>query len=371
MCFRLAPHPHRHRALQCVAGDVQIQAAESALRSSAKAVVDVAALGPRKAIEKLCGVVRPSEKDAWVEGARVQAIVGSCPASLTSARSGMRAWVAFARKFLRKSGVLLPPALDELLAWSQLFRHERTFANYLTYVRLACEIVKVPVEVFDHPSLKRAKIAIAKKGLFATRKPRFIGLHMVRRMVARAAAHVSMVPSVMLYLMSYIFLLRVPSEAIPVCAHTAEGVAAPVLVVRDDEVVLRLPRRKNRRTPSVLRRGCWCRECTATCPVHALGSYFQSLGKGERPFLALGGGAALRMLRALLTDLQVPGASEFRTHDLRRGHAEDMRLNGATLGEILRAGDWKSPAFLQYLDQEQLEVDRIVEAHLVDSSDGE
>ena len=45
--------------------------------------------------------------------------------------------------------------------------------------------------------------------------------------------------------------------------------------------------------------------------------------------------------------------------------------NKKTKGEILRAGDWKSPAFLQYLDREQLERDRVLEAHLEDSSGDE
>ena len=70
----------------------------------------------------------------------------------------------------------------------------------------------------------------------------------------------------------------------------------------------------------------------------------------------------------MLAALYVKDADMYRTHDLRRGHAEDLRLNGATLGEILRAGDWRSPAFLQYLDTEQLEHDRTAEAHLQDSS---
>ena len=46
-----------------------------------------------------------------------------------------------------------------------------------------------------------------------------------------------------------------------------------------------------------------------------------------------------------------------------------LRRGGATLGEILRAGDWRSPAFLQYLNAEQLDLDRIAEAHDLVSSD--
>ena len=175
----------------------------------------------------------------------------------------------------------------------------------------------------------------------------------------------------MLCLFSYAFLLRVPSEAIPTCAHQAAGHDAPVVAVRQDALMLTLPKRKNKRFPSTLKRACWCRQCPDTCPVHVVGRFFNELGPGVRPFMALRADGALRELRALLGSLSVVDAGCYRTHDLRRGHAEDLRLGGATLGEILRAGDWKSPAFLAYLDKDQLEMDRTVEAHLVDSSDDE
>jgi len=42
---------------------------------------------------------------------------------------------------------------------------------------------------------------------------------------------------------------------------------------------------------------------------------------------------------------------------------------GAKLHEILRAGEWRSPAFMEYLDLHQLEQDCVLEAHLDESSD--
>ena len=45
-------------------------------------------------------------------------------------------------------------------------------------------------------------------------------------------------------------------------------------------------------------------------------------------------------------------------------------IPGAPLWQILAAGEWKSPAFLQYLDLNRLETDLVVQA-LVDESDGE
>jgi hypothetical protein len=59
---------------------------------------------------------------------------------------------------------------------------------------------------------------------------------------------------------------------------------------------------------------------------------------------------------------------KFRTHDLRRDHADDLRASGASLWVILTAGQWSSPAFLKYLDTGKLEADAVLQAHLDESS---
>ena len=64
-------------------------------------------------------------------------------------------------------------------------------------------------------------------------------------------------------------------------------------------------------------------------------------------------------------------AEAYRIHDLRRGHARDLQQYGASLHEILEAGEWRSPAFLKYLDVSSLERDSVLEAHLNESSDDE
>ena len=84
----------------------------------------------------------------------------------------------------------------------------------------------------------------------------------------------------------------------------------------------------------------------------------------------------------------VDQAADYRTHDLRRGHAQDLvesgmikshlhargcwsssHVAGASLAVILSAGEWKSPAFLAYIDQAKLETDVVVAAHVDDSDD--
>ena len=200
----------------------------------------------------------------------------------------------------------------------------------------------------------------------------FVNLKMVAQIMSTTTLGQECRALAMLCLAAYVFLLRVPSEALLVGAHECIGQnmgTTPVLNVHSEKLELTLPKRKHRLQPTTLFRSCWCAQCTATCPVHVLGKFFLELPSGAQPFVHMKPHVVMEGLRTLLEGFGVPNARLYRTHDLRRGHAEDLRLGGATLGEILRAGDWKSPAFLHYLNQEQLELDRTVEAHLHDSSD--
>ena len=89
---------------------------------------------------------------------------------------------------------------------------------------------------------------------------------------------------------------------------------------------------------------------------------------GEQSFAEFTASSALSALRQLLALLNIPDAHLFRTHDMRRGHARDLQARGASLAEILRAGDWRSASFMQYLDTCQLEEDVVLEAHMCNSS---
>ena len=91
---------------------------------------------------------------------------------------------------------------------------------------------------------------------------------------------------------------------------------------------------------------------------------------GAKPFADWSGEVALRTLRRRLQIVGVSDAPSYILHDMRRGHAQDLLDRGAHLREILMAGEWKSPAFLAYLDWSSLEAGAVMEAHL-DESDEE
>ena len=149
------------------------------------------------------------------------------------------------------------------------------------------------------------------------------------------------------------------------------GAHHAVVQVLDDCVRLHSSRRTHVSQKTVLTRKCWCKQCPLTCPVHVLGPYFSEFQCGVKPFAEFSAGMALTRLRYTLSLLGVLDAVKYRTHDLRRGHARDLQENGASLGEILAAGQWRSPAFLSYLDPDELEGGAVVEAHMEESSDSE
>ena len=91
---------------------------------------------------------------------------------------------------------------------------------------------------------------------------------------------------------------------------------------------------------------------------------------GQNIFAGITPAGFVRTLRRRLARLEIKDPENYGSHDFRRGHAVDMQLGGRSLGEILRAGEWTSPAFMKYLDLVELEAGACLEAHL-DESDEE
>ena len=71
----------------------------------------------------------------------------------------------------------------------------------------------------------------------------------------------------------------------------------------------------------------------------------------------------------MLAIIGVDQAGAYRAHDLRRGHARDLQASGASLYTLLAAGEWSSPAFMQYIDKVALENSVVEEAHVDEFSD--
>ena len=97
------------------------------------------AAGPRKALAALqLAGVEVVVKEAWLQQARVNAILGGMKYSMASFLSGLRCWKAFVDAAFPGTTEYFRPSLDGLLAWSTLFRSGLTLRNYLSFVRTGC-----------------------------------------------------------------------------------------------------------------------------------------------------------------------------------------------------------------------------------------
>ena len=173
--------------------------------------------GPREAMRDLATILTNDKARAdWKEAARLAAIVGSCPKSMREASSGMRAWICFARNVLGVKGSLWPPKEHDITAWSNMFRAEGTFSNYLGHVKTGCMLVNAPIDILEGPVVKRAKLAIAKREQFVPREKQFVQRPLLVKVMWYALKQHS-AGMAMLFLASYVFLLRVPSGGIPMC----------------------------------------------------------------------------------------------------------------------------------------------------------
>ena len=216
------------------------------------------------------------------------------------------------------------------------------------------------MQVFSEPAVGRTTMAVIKNGNFTPRERMWVRRHKVEELLKLGDRCEQFANAALLFLITYIFLLRLPSEALNLTA--GENSSTNQIFLKDGSLILGLARRTNKANGSTLTRGRWCAESKASCPVHVVGAVLGRIKPGTMLFKGKTSAIALSELRRMLEILGTPKAREYRCHDLRRGHALDLQLRGAPLHEILAAGEWRSPAFLEYLDRHAAERDMVQEA---------
>ena len=315
-------------------------------------------LTPRQAIVPTAQVAMAQGHEVFTRRMNLQTLLGIEAKGLRTVQAALRCYGAFAEQVLLKSAAQLPPTLQELVAFSAVFRNSGTFSNYVSALRLACQLADFPTDGMYGTILRRASANIDKQAI--SRPPKQFLLCQTVSKLSRDARAENRAMEASLYLLAYCFLLRVRSEALPTVLGSMESLNQPLvvpalLVISDSQAVLRLAHRKNRRQESRLVRDCVCVKSRSLCCVHVLRKTTRGIAPGDRVFAGLGS-AALQMLRNRLQKIGVANASEFRLHDLRRGHAQDLAIRNHPLSVILAAGDWRSSAFAGYLDTLDLEV---------------
>ena len=179
------------------------------------------------------------------------------------------------------------------------FRCIGTFCNYLGHVKLLCQLAGVSTAAFYDDRVKRAKTSILKRSPFQSREKRFIRQEVVARLMTHEYENTTEAALAMLCLVSYVFMLRLPSEALPmVWGKHAPGIICmsrksvlyfffayylhvgtncvhqSYLWIEGPRLCLKLKTRKNRQHGTTLWRECWCGTSAMsrfTCPIHTFG----------------------------------------------------------------------------------------------------
>jgi hypothetical protein len=72
----------------------------------------------------------------------------------------------------------------------------------------------------------------------------------------------------------------------------------------------------------------------------------------------------------MLVLLSVPDAEKFSLKAFRAGKATELARSGSALGTILAAGEWRSNAFMRYVDEDAVDSSAVL-GMVMDASDSD
>ena len=170
-----------------------------------------------------------------------------------------------------------------------------------------------------------------------------------------------------LFYLAYIFILRLPSEALVAvrAGPTDQLMKASKLPyqaslgLRDfpdgnQFLVLKLRTRKHTRGGSVLFRPCFCSSdtlaCAGLCPVRDFWRVVSATTRAHNPlFPSLMNKNINRVLKGMLHSMGVEDAHQYSTHAFRRGASMELKRSASSFAEALKTVGWNSAAFRSYL----------------------
>ena len=232
--------------------------------------------------------------------------------------------------------------------FTSIFANAATLEQYIGHVKWVRRFLRMDTE-WHTASLKQTIRGLKKSKPVTPNRPALTGTQ-VRAMVKIARQQQDFQVAAILAIARH-FLLRVPSEAIPMewkWPHSKIELSATACT-------LTLTKRKNRNTPTSLTRTCCCADSgRSLCSVHWLLELRRTSDGGAKVF-NLTKGHIGRRVKELAAMAGIEGAQQFGTHSLRRGMAQDIMDMGGSLPTLLNAGDWASSAYLKYLRTSQTE----------------
>ena len=300
--------------------------------------------------------------------------------SLPSVVCGLKSWHVFATSVCgyHESCTLPPVRALDVMKYLSIFRNSGTGCNYISYIKWMCLQLGLSTDWHSDElklTMKGAKKLAVRTGSTSLVDRKLLDDDLLGKLVALADLK-GLSDWSCQAIMCWEFLLRVQSEAIELELGNAGDATAldpdrhsGVWFDAATGIVLRLQRRKHRPKGSLLRRTCTCRVLGSTrCVVHRLMGHCAHLKTSQRLFSHTAP-TFLKTLRRLLGLLGVPAADEFTLKTFRSGKATALARAGAPLGQILAAGEWRSKAFLNYVDEDAFDASQVLACEFENSDD--
>ena len=347
--------------------DTAIGKEHAELSSKLGIPLDPTCHGPRSFIS-LCKrkKIDNSVMERYLSSASSIVALQSKGSSLQSMAAALRAWGKYCDL---TNSEHFPVTPEKASRFSAVCREPGTFAQYLSHVRAACELLGWPADWFHSPPVNRAKEGL-KRSMYVFKGPKSA---VTSQMIARLATRKECREEAFFCFLSWVFLLRSRSEASTLVMNASEDtlrnrhqqlVVPGVIGILDQKLVIRLRSRKNRLGGDTISRDCVCKKKTGVnihvpvclCPIHFLWEWIKSRGVPGKPLFSEGvAGRSQAWLQVALEARGYPESSSYTLHALRRGGAQSIMDEGGDLATILKAGGWKSSAFRVYLDMMGLE----------------
>lgn len=283
--------------------------------------------------------------------------------SLATVAAGLKSWHSFAVNVLGyRAEVTLPPRSEmDAMKFLTIFRNAATGCNYIGYVKWTCVYLSLSTTWFGDELklvMKGAKKWALRCSVTSAVSKKLLDEELVAKLVRLADSRGFHMWSCMA-LVAWEFLLRVQSEAVGIQAGApCDATALPasrhsgLWIDQSGALVLRLQRRKHRPKGSLLRRRCLCGTVgNQRCVVHRLQPVLEKLVPGAVAF-GITAYDFLCTLKKFLDLLAVDGSQSFTLKAFRAGKATALAEAGAPLGQLLAAGEWRSKAILNYVDED-------------------
>ena len=286
--------------------------------------------------------------------------------SLSAVGSALRCWHAFAVTVLAyEADKTMPPKCSQdVESWVAVFRNGNTASNYVGYLRWACTHLHIST-AWDSRALMDTVRGARKRHERVHGGTKHAAQFLTDDLLAKIvnmADTLEMPEFGHFAVVCWEFLLRVQSEAIPMLAGSNNdtsslptGRHSGLWIDNENQLCLRLARRKNRPSGSFLRRGCVCAtKGKSLCGVHRLRAFLASK-QVAAPLWSFTPAKALHTLKRMLVLCRAPNHAAFTLKAFRAGRATQLAAQGKSLGAILQAGEWRSSAFLSYIDTDAVD----------------